>query len=49
MVCVLDEKQHECLRPVVSVSRQRGLSKGVVSDVSKKEVFHGFVIETFPS
>ena len=41
----LDEKQHECLGPVIPVSGQRGLSKGVVDDVSKEGFFHGLVVE----
>ena len=45
MVRVLDEKQHERLGAVVAVSGQRRLSKGVVGDVSKKEVFGRFVVE----
>ena len=44
-MCVLDEKQHECLGPVIPVSGQRGLSKGAAGDVSKEGFFHGLVVE----
>ena len=31
--------------PVIPVSGQRGLKKGVVDDVSKEGFFHGLVVE----
>ena len=34
-----------CVGPVFPVSGQRGLSKGVVSDVSKEGFFHGLLVE----
>ena len=45
VVCSVDEKQHECLGPVIPVSGQRRLSKGVVNDVSREGFFHGLVAE----
>ena len=50
-MCVLDEKQHECLGPVIPVSGQRGLSKGVAGQMCQRKGFSMdlLVEEPFPS